>query len=82
MGTERIVLVHHTDCEMAKHTDDQIRERLPAGAEADFDLLTIADPPAELRQDLGAIRDSDLVPSSTAIHACVYDLERRVIRPL
>ena len=45
MGAERIAVVHHTDCAMARHTDEQLRALLPAGAGAEVDFLTIAEPP-------------------------------------
>jgi len=73
MGAERIVLVHHTDCAMAKHTDDQIRERLPEGAD-EIEFLTIAEPAEALQQDLEAIRGSNLIPPSVEISSHVFDL--------
>jgi carbonic anhydrase len=79
MGTERILIVHHTDCAMAKHSDEQVRERLPDAA-AGVEFLTIADPGAALRADLEAIRGSALLPAGIDVRALVYDLEASSVR--
>jgi carbonic anhydrase len=75
LGTERIVVVHHTDCAMAAHSDEQIRDLLPPGAKAEIDFLTIADPEAALAQDLEAIKSSSLLPPGIEVLGFVYDLE-------
>jgi carbonic anhydrase len=79
-GTERIVIAHHTDCAMAAHSDKQIRDLLPTGAEAEIDFLTIADPEAALAQDVEALRSSSLLPPGIEVRGCVYDLEARTVR--
>ena len=81
-GTERIVVVHHTDCAMARHSDEQIQARLPDGAPAKVDFLTIADPQLALREDVEAVRASALLPAGIEVTGLVYDLEARVPRGL
>lgn len=80
MGAERIAVVHHTDCAMAKHTDEQIRALLPTGAGAGVDFLTIADPLEALREDIEAIRSSALLPGEVEASGFVYDLDSRSAR--
>lgn len=80
MGAARIVVVHHTDCAMAKHTDEQIRARLPEGAGREIDFLTIADPLEALRQDVEAVRSSPLLPAGIEVAGYVYDLEAKLSR--
>jgi carbonic anhydrase len=75
MGTERVVVVHHTDCAMAKHSDEQIRALLPEGAPAGVEFLTIADPEAALREDVETVRSSPLLPEGIDVRGFVYDLE-------
>lgn len=77
MGAESIAVVHHTDCAMAKHTDEQLRALLPEGAEPDLDFLTIADPIEALREDVEAARTSPLLPAGIEVTGFVYDLEER-----
>lgn len=74
MGTERVLVVHHTDCAMAKHSDDQIRELLPPGAGDGIEFLTIADPAEALRRDVEAVRASSLLPAGIEVRGFVYDL--------
>jgi carbonic anhydrase len=75
MGTERVVIVHHTDCAMAKHSEEEIRALLPAGADTETDFLTIDDPLQALVQDVQAIRDCALLPADTEVRAFIYDLD-------
>ncbi len=82
MGAERIAIVHHTDCAMAKHTDEQLRALLPPGAGAEVDFLTIADPRNALREDVEAIRASPLLPAAIQSSAFIYDLDARVAREI
>ncbi len=77
MGTERVVIVHHTDCAMAKHTDEEIRELLPASVAAEVDFLTIEDPLQALAQDVQAVRDCELLPADIEVRAFIYDLDLR-----
>jgi carbonic anhydrase len=79
-GTERIVVVHHTRCAMAEHTDEEIRDLLPAGAEPEMGFLTIADPLEALRQDVLAIRNSTLLPAGIEVRGFIYDLDLRLAR--
>ena len=77
MGIERVVIIHHTDCAMAKHTDAEIRELLPRGAGAEVDFLTIGDPRRALAEDVQTVMDCDLLPADTEVRAFVYDLDKR-----
>lgn len=81
LGTERVVVVHHTDCAMAAHTDEELRQLLPDGA-PEIDFLTIADPMIALREDVEAIRGSSLLPAGVEVSAFVYDLSARAAREI
>lgn len=80
MGAERIAVVHHTDCAMAKHSDEQIRALLPDGADPEVEFLTIADPERALREDVEAARGSSLLPAGIEVTGFVYDLDSRSAR--
>lgn len=82
MGTERILVVHHTDCAMAGHTDEEIRALLPPGAEPEVDLLTITDPIEALKEDVQAVRSSSLLPPGTEVLGFVYDLDSQEAREI
>jgi carbonic anhydrase len=80
MGTTRVLVVHHTDCAMAKLDDEQIRDLLPAGAGAEVYFLTIGDPIAALEEDVQAVKDSKLLPD-VEVSGFVYDLDAHTARP-
>ncbi len=82
MGTRKILVFHHTDCAMAAHSDEQIRDLLPAGADPDIDFLTIADPIEALREDVLAIRSSSLLPAEIEVIGFIYDLDSRIAREI
>lgn len=75
LGTERVLVIHHTDCAMAKHTDEEIRELLPPGADQEVEFLTISEPSEALAQDVQAIRECNLLPAGIEVRAFVYDLD-------
>jgi carbonic anhydrase len=81
MGTRRVLVVHHTDCAMARHDDEQIGELLPPGAEPKIEFLTIADPIEALDEDLKAVRDSKLLPD-VEVSGFTYDLNARTAHRL
>lgn len=82
MGAERIAVVHHTDCAMAKHSEEQLRALLPPGAGAEMDFLTIADTLEALREDVEAIRGSPLLPAAIQAGGFIYDLDAREAREI
>ncbi|HET6570825.1 MAG TPA: pyridoxamine 5'-phosphate oxidase [Solirubrobacterales bacterium] len=75
MGTERVIVMHHSDCAMAAHTDEQIRELLPPGPQPEIDFLTIGDPLEALTRDVHAVRGSTLLPEGTEVRGMIFDLE-------
>ncbi len=75
MGTRRILVIHHTQCAMAAHTDDDIRELLPSGADDEVDFLTIADPEEALGEDVQSVRASSLIPAEVEVSGFIYDLD-------
>lgn len=82
MGTRRILVFHHTDCAMAAHSDEQIRDLLPPGADPEIDFLTIADPVEALREDVLSIGSSSLLPAGIEVAGFIYDLDSREAREI
>jgi carbonic anhydrase len=77
LGTEDIILVHHTDCGMLTFTDEgfarQIQQdtgiRPPWAAEAFSDL------DEDVRQSIARIKASPFVPKKHAVRGFVYDVK-------
>jgi carbonic anhydrase len=84
LGTEEIVLVHHTDCGMQKITDegfaDQVEEA--AGQRPEWSARAFEDLEEDLRASRRAIEESPFVPRTGAIRACVYEVETGRIRDI
>jgi len=82
LGTEEIILMHHTDCGMLTFTDEEFRDRLeretgerPAWSAESFDDLE-----ENLRESADRIRKSPFVPRKDAIRGFVYEVETGRLR--
>jgi carbonic anhydrase len=82
MAIERILVIHHTQCAMAAHTDEDIRRLVPSDAGVEIDFLTIADPIEALREDVLTIRGSALLPPGIAVAGFIYDLDSHTAREI
>ena len=84
MEIECILVMHHTDCAMAKNSDADIRARLPAAPPGtpEIDLLTIDDPLAALREDVAKIVACPLLPPGLQVEGGIYHLDSRAVQLL
>jgi carbonic anhydrase len=89
LGVRRIAVMQHTDCALAFTTDDDIRQAL--GAEgvsdaADWEFLAMADPDADLRRDVDAVRSCPLLAPGITVVGWRYDVQtglvEQVIEPV
>jgi carbonic anhydrase len=77
LGTEEIVLIHHTDCGMLTFKDDDFRRQVeqdtgikpPWAAEAFDDLEQ------DVRQSIARIEASPFLPAKDTVRGFVYDVE-------
>ena len=77
LGTEEIVVIHHTDCGMLSFSNEQLRARLAErfGAEANgIDFLPFSDLAQSVRDDIATLRRSPFIPSEVAISGFIYDV--------
>ena len=82
LGTEEIVLIHHTDCGMLTFTDDELRRQIqdetgvkPAWAAEAFDDLD-----EDVRQSIARIEASPFIPRKDKIRGFVYEVETGRVR--
>ena len=77
LGTEEIVLVHHTDCGMLSFRDDAVKDEIEAetGLRPPFALEAFADVDHDVRQSFARIRANPFIPHKDAVRGFVYDLE-------
>ncbi len=77
LGTEEIILIHHTDCGMLTFSDDQFRQQIqqetgikPGWAAEAFDDLE-----ADVRQSIARIKASPFIPRKDNVRGFVYDVK-------
>jgi carbonic anhydrase len=82
LGTEEIVLIHHTDCGMLTFTDDAFKRSIqdevgiqPAWAAEAFDDLD-----EDVRQSLARIKASPFIPHKDSVRGFVYEVESGRLR--
>jgi carbonic anhydrase len=82
LGTEEIVLIHHTDCGMLTFTDAEVKDAIEAevGIRPSFALEAFADVDADVRQSIARIRANPLIPHTDAVRGFVYEVETGRLR--
>jgi carbonic anhydrase len=82
LGTEEIVLIHHTDCGMLTFHDDDFKAsieqdtgiRPPWAAEAFGDL------DGDVKQSIARIKASPFIPNKDSVRGFVYEVETGKLR--
>jgi carbonic anhydrase len=81
LGTEEVVIIHHTDCGMLTFSNEDLRSQCvetfgTAAAEiADsIDFLPFEDLEQSVRDDVAIVRDSPLIPDSIPVKGFIYDV--------
>lgn len=81
LGTREVMVIHHTDCGMLTFSNEGLRAKVredlggEAGALArDTDFLPFADVETSVRDDVGFLRASPLIPRDIPIRGFVYDV--------
>jgi carbonic anhydrase len=81
LGTEEIILIHHTDCGMLTFTDDEFRFRLQeeTGIRPEWAAEAFSDLDADVRQCIGRIKASPFIPRKN-VRGFIYDLATGTLR--
>ena len=78
LNVSRVIVAQHTDCRMAKVTDEQAHEAIRERGGVDtrsLDWGTIRDQRAALAQDVQRIRSSPYLPDDLAVAGCLLDVK-------
>jgi carbonic anhydrase len=77
LGTEEIILIHHTDCGMLTFRDDDVKADLQVrwGIRPPFALEAFTDLDQDVRQSLARINASPFVPKKDSVRGFVYEVE-------
>jgi carbonic anhydrase len=81
LGTEEIILIHHTDCGMLTFTDDEFREQLEdeTGVKPAWAAESFSDLDRDLRQSIERIRSSPFIPNKN-VRGFVFEVESGKLR--
>jgi carbonic anhydrase len=82
LGTEEIILIHHTDCGMLTFTDDAFKASIQkdTGIKPEWAAESFDDIDADVRQSIARIEASPFVPRKDAIRGFVYEVETGRLR--
>ena len=82
LGTEEIILIHHTDCGMLTFTDDAFRRSIQdeTGIKPEWAAESFTDVDEDVRQSIARIKASPFVPRTDAVRGFVYDVATGKLR--
>jgi carbonic anhydrase len=76
LGTQEIILIHHTDCGMLTFTDDAFKRDIQndTGIKPAWAAEAFADLNEDVRQSIARIKASPFVPHKGAVRGFVFDV--------
>jgi carbonic anhydrase len=76
LGTEEIILIHHTDCGMLTFTDDDFKSGIQkeVGIKPEWAAESFSDPAEDVLQSIGRIKASPFIPKTDAVRGFVFDV--------
>ena len=82
LGTEEIILIHHTDCGMLTFTDDEFKRGIQdeVGIKPEWAPESFADVDEDVRQSIARITASPFIPHRDRVRGFVYDVATGALR--
>ncbi len=82
LGTEEIMLIHHTDCGMLTFSDDEFRRQVQeeTGIKPQWSCETFDDLEEDVRQSIARIKASPFIPKTDKVRGFVYEVETGKLR--
>jgi carbonic anhydrase len=76
LGTEEIILIHHTDCGMLTFTDDGFKSGIEAeiGVKPEWAAEAFPDLAQDVRQSIARIKASPFIPRTGAVRGFIFDV--------
>lgn len=77
LGTNAIMLIHHTDCGMLTFADDELKENIlqETGIKPPFAMEAFDDLQTDVRQSLARIKASPFIPVKDDVRGFIYDVK-------
>jgi len=76
LGTEEIILIHHTDCGMLTFSDDDFRRQIleETGIKPEWAAEAFDDLETDVRQSIARIKSSPFIPKKDKVRGFIYDV--------
>ncbi len=76
LGTEEIILIHHTDCGMLTFTDDEFKKSIQdeTGIKPEWAAESFHDLDEDVRQSVNRIKASPFIPKKDSVRGFVFDV--------
>src|SRR4051794_24214446 len=82
LGTEEILLIHHTGCGMQTFTDEEFKRDIEreSGVRPAWAVETFTDVDDDVRESIARVKASPFIPHTDRVRGCVYDVETGRLR--
>jgi carbonic anhydrase len=82
LGTEEIMLIHHSDCGMLTFSDDEFRRQVhdDTGIRPEWAAEAFDDLDEDVRQSIARIKASPFIPKKEQVRGFVYEVETGRLR--
>jgi carbonic anhydrase len=82
LGTQEIILIHHTDCGMLTFSDDDFRRQIQddVGIKPEWAAEAFPDLDEDVRQSIARIKASPFIPNTDSVRGFVYEVESGRLR--
>jgi carbonic anhydrase len=82
LGTEEIMLIHHTGCGMLTFTDDELAEKLEGetGQRPEWRAQAFSDLEQDLREGIERIMSSPFIPRTDRVRGFIYEVKTGRLR--
>jgi carbonic anhydrase len=82
LGTEEIILIHHTGCGMLTFTDDDFRAAIEqdTGIKPEWAAESFPDLEADVRQSIARVKASPFISRKDSVRGFVYEVETGKLR--
>src|ERR687885_1752212 len=82
LGTEEVILIHHTDCGMLTFNDDEFRRQIQedTGIKPAWSAEAFEDLEEDVRQSINRIKASPFIPKKDSIRGFIYEVETGRLR--
>ncbi len=82
LGTEEIILIHHTDCGMLTFRDDEFRAAIEqdTGIRPSWAPEAFSDLEGDVRQSIARIKASPFIPHKDSVRGFIFEVETGKLR--